>query len=153
MKLHQLFKRDANIALVLFLSIISGAGGWFLANDPEVNGVRAHKTGVVVAYYENDYQRYAIDILIKTDRLEQWNCLYQLWTEESNWRPEALNKSSHAMGIAQLMPATWKIVGINQTTDGYAQVDAGLIYIDRHYGKGKGNLCKAYSHHLAKGYY
>ena len=107
--------------------------------------------GKIVAYYQNDYQRYAIDKLMKQDDLEQYACLYELWTEESNWRPKAVNKSSHALGIAQLMPRTWKILKIKPTSNGYRQVDAGLAYIDRHYGKGA--ICKAYAHHLAKGWY
>jgi hypothetical protein len=109
--------------------------------------------GTVIAYYENDYQRYAIERLTESDRLEQWPCLYDMWQKESNWRPLALNKSSGASGIAQLMPLTWKLVKFKQTTDGYRQVDAGLVYIDRHYGKNGGNICRAYAHHLAKGWY
>jgi hypothetical protein len=107
--------------------------------------------GKIIAYYQNDYQRYAIDRLMKQGDLEQYTCLYELWTEESNWRPQAKNKSSHALGIAQLMPRTWKILKIKPTSNGYRQVDAGLAYIDRHYGKGA--ICKAYAHHLAKGWY
>ena len=107
--------------------------------------------GRLIAYYQNDYQRYAIDKLIKQGDLEQYPCLYELWTKESNWRPKALNKSSHALGIAQLMPRTWKILHVKPTLDGYKQIDVGLVYIDRHYGKGA--ICKAYAHHLAKGWY
>lgn len=109
--------------------------------------------GRVIAYYENDYQRYAIDQLTKQDKLEQWSCLYELFKRESNWRPAALNKHSKSSGIAQLKPETWKLVGIKPTADGYKQVDAGLKYIERHYGKSKGAICKAYAHHLAKGWY
>jgi hypothetical protein len=107
-------------------------------------------SGTVVAHYNNDYQRYAIDELIKTDRLEQWSCLHDLWVRESNWRPMALNKQSKAMGIAQFMPVTWSLVGVKPTTDGYAQVDAGLLYIERKYG---GNICKAYASNLSRGWY
>jgi len=107
--------------------------------------------GRLIAYYQNDYQRYAIDKLISQDNLEQYPCLYELWMRESNWRPLAKNKSSHALGIAQLMPTTWRLLKIKPTRNGYRQVDAGLIYIDTHYGKGK--ICKAYAHHLAKGWY
>ena len=108
--------------------------------------------GKVIAYYQNDYQRYALDKLIERNQLEQYPCLYELWVEESNWRPTALNKSSGASGIAQLMPATWRNIKTIPTQDGYKQVDAGLKYIDRHYGKSAG-ICKAYAHHLAMGWY
>ena len=107
--------------------------------------------GKVVAYYQNDYQRYAIDKLIEQDNLEQYSCLYELWMRESNWRPQALNKTSNAMGIAQLMPKTWVNIKVKPTFDGYKQVDAGLRYLERRYGN-KG-VCRAYAHHLAKGWY
>lgn len=107
--------------------------------------------GILVAYYKNDYQRYAIDRLMARDNLEQYPCLYELWTRESNWRPASVNKQSHASGIAQLLPSTWKLLKIKPTKDGYKQVDAGLKYIDRHYGKNA--ICKAYAHHLARGWY
>lgn len=106
--------------------------------------------GQVIAYYTNDYQRYAIEELTKDGRLQQWSCLHDLWVRESNWRPEALNKSSKALGIAQLMPVTWGLVGHKPTADGYAQVDAGLAYIERKYG---GNICKAYASSLSRGWY
>ena len=108
--------------------------------------------GKVIAYYQNDYQRYALDKLIEQDNMEEYSCLYELWIKESNWRPKALNKSSHASGIAQLKPSTWRILGLKPTTDGYHQVDAGLAYIKRHYGK-NGGICRAYAHHLAIGWY
>ena len=107
--------------------------------------------GKVVAYYQNDYQRFAIDELAKRDNIEQYPCLYELWTKESNWRPKAKNKESTAMGIPQLLNSTWKNIGLKPTWDGYKQVSAGLQYLDHRYGK-KG-VCRAYAHHLAKGWY
>jgi hypothetical protein len=106
----------------------------------------------IIAYYQNDYQRYALDTLMMKGQIEQYYCLHELWIEESNWRPKAVNKSSGASGIAQLMPNTWKILKIKPTTNGYKQVDAGLLYIDRRYGK-NGGICRAYAHHLAKNWY
>ena len=133
------------IATVLVLGI-------FLVFNPRVQIIAHAPKGEVVAYYTNEYQRHAIQRLIEQDKLEQYHCLYELWTEESNWRPAALNKSSKASGIAQLMPATWKLLKVKPTADGFKQVDVGLRYIDRHYGKTRG-ICKAYAHHLAKGWY
>lgn len=146
------FKRPANIALVLVVATLYVAfGTWAITTSNKPDSVKVNGN-LVVAYYHNDYQRYAIEELIKSDQLEQYPCLHELWTKESNWRPKALNKSSHAYGIAQLLPVTWKLVGFKQTDDGYAQVDAGLAYIQRKYGKG-GSICRAYAHHLAKGWY
>jgi hypothetical protein len=108
--------------------------------------------GRLMAYYQNDYQRFAIDKLMKQGDLEQYPCLYELWMRESNWRPLALNKSGGASGIAQLTPSTWKMLGLKPSKDGYRQVTAGLAYIKRHYGD-KGGICRAYAHHLAIGWY
>jgi len=109
--------------------------------------------GRLIAYYENDYQRYAIDQLTKQDKLEQWSCLYELWTRESNWRPKAKNKQSSAMGIPQLLDSTWENIGLKPTWNGRKQIDAGLVYLEHRYGKSGNNICRAYAHHLAKGWY
>ena len=124
----------------------------FSVHDNSVKPVsqRVAPAGEVVAYYENEYQHYAIELLIEQGNIEQWTCLYTLWTRESNWRPKAHNKSSGAYGIAQFMPRTWLTLGIKKTDDGFKQVEYGLDYIERRWG---GNICKALSHSLAKGYY
>jgi hypothetical protein len=133
------------IATVLVLGI-------FLIFNPRVQIMAHQPKGQVIAYYENEYQQYALDQLIKQDKLEQYPCLFELWMEESNWRPESRNKSSKALGIAQLMPQTWELIKVKPTMDGFKQIDAGLLYIERHYGKTRA-ICKAYAHHLAKGWY
>ena len=104
----------------------------------------------LVAYHTNDYQLHAINLLMQRNQAEQWSCLWALWTAESNWRNKAENKSSGAYGIAQFMPATWKNVGYEKTSDGFIQVRAGLAYIDHRYA---GSPCKAYAHFLAKRWY
>jgi membrane-bound lytic murein transglycosylase MltF len=123
----------------------------FIFKEPAVQFVKPPH-GKVIAYYQNDYQRYAIDKLIEQDNLEQYPCLYELWMRESNLRPEAKNKKSSAMGIPQLLNSTWKNIGVKPTWDGKKQVEAGLKYLDRRYGK-TGGICRAYAHHLAKGWY
>ena len=104
----------------------------------------------LVAYHTNDFQLHAINLLMQRNQVEQWSCLWALWTAESNWRNKAENKSSGAYGIAQFMPATWKNVGYEKTSDGFIQVQAGLAYIDHRYA---GSPCKAYAHFLAKRWY
>jgi len=126
--------------------------GIFLVFNPRVQMVAHPPQGTLIAYYNNDYQRFAVEQLIKQDKIEQYPCLYELWMRESNWRPQSHNNRGGAHGIAQLKPETWKLIGIHQTDDGYTQVIAGLRYIDRHYGK-TGGICKAYAHHLAVGWY
>jgi len=69
----------------------------------------------------------------------QWGCLKELWTNESNWRPDAKNKTAvtvvkngkkvqvHAGGIPQ-------ILGLDPKTPVHKQVRLGLTYIDSRYG-------------------
>lgn len=109
-----------------------------------------HIQGTVVAFHENEYQRHAIELLTQRGQLESWACLYTLWTRESNWNPKSLNRKSGAYGIAQFMPKTWALVGAKKTSNGFKQVEAGLLYIDRKYG---GNICKALGSNLGRGWY
>ena len=79
----------------------------------------------------------------------QFSCLDKLWTKESHWHANADNPSSTAYGIAQLLDSTWSHTGIAKTSDGYRQVDAGLVYIDKVYG----SPCNARAHETSKGWY
>lgn len=142
-----LFKRNVLVLLLFIVVILCMSAGFIVGQQNQQTHI---KSGTLIAYYENDYQRYAIDALTEAGKIESYPCLYELWTRESNWRPAALNKSSGASGIAQLKPTTWKLVGFKQSEDGYVQVDAGLAYIDRHYG---GNICRALSMSLVRGWY
>lgn len=145
-----MFKRI--IASLLLVVATLAIDNRFFDKPAEIAGSNLSNTtaGEVVAYYENEYQRYAVDMLIQMDKLEQWSCLYTLWTKESNWRTRALNKKSGAYGIAQFMPETWGLVGFKRTNDGFIQVEAGLAYIQRKYG---GNICKALGSNLSRGWY
>jgi len=145
-----MFKHIHPHARLWFITVI--ILGIFLIFNPRVQMVSHPPKGALIAYYDNDYQRYAVEQLIKQDKIKQYPCLFELWTEESNWRPKARNKSSGALGIAQLMPATWVNIKTKPTLDGFKQVDAGLVYIERKYGKTNA-ICRAYAHHLALGWY
>jgi len=79
----------------------------------------------------------------------QFSCLDKLWTRESHWNNKADNPSSTAYGIAQLLDSTWSHTGIKKTSDGYRQVDAGLVYIDKVYG----SPCNAWAHSQKTGWY
>jgi hypothetical protein len=79
----------------------------------------------------------------------EMSCLESLWGKESQWNPDAQNPSSTAYGIPQFLDSTWAGTGIAKTSDGYRQIDAGLIYIDSRYG----SPCGAWSHSKSTGWY
>ena len=79
----------------------------------------------------------------------QFDCLELLWETESNWDPDAQNPTSTAYGIPQFLNSTWAVTGIAKTSDGYRQIDAGLIYIEKRFG----SPCGAWSHSQSKGWY
>jgi hypothetical protein len=69
------------------------------------------------------------------DNPTQWECLLSLWIKESNWRPDAYNKTPvrqngenlHAGGIPQ-------ILGLDPDTTVEQQIERGLIYLESRYG-------------------
>jgi hypothetical protein len=79
----------------------------------------------------------------------QFSCLESLWGKESGWNPDAQNPTSTAYGIPQFLDSTWAGTGIGKTSDGYRQIDAGLIYINDRYG----SPCAAWSHSQANNWY
>jgi hypothetical protein len=79
----------------------------------------------------------------------QFSCLENLWGKESGWNPNAQNPSSTAYGIPQFLDSTWAGTGIAKTSDGYRQIDAGLIYIEQRYG----TPCSAWAHSQANNWY
>jgi multidrug efflux pump subunit AcrA (membrane-fusion protein) len=93
------------------------------------------------------YQDYAMSKLGGSG--SQFSCLENLWGKESGWNPNAQNPSSTAYGIPQFLNSTWAGTGIAKTSDGYRQIDAGLVYIDSRYG----SPCGAWSHSQSTGWY
>jgi hypothetical protein len=79
----------------------------------------------------------------------EFTCLENLWGKESGWNPNAQNPTSTAYGIPQFLNSTWASTGIAKTSDGYRQIDAGLIYIENRFG----SPCGAWAHSQAKGWY
>jgi hypothetical protein len=69
------------------------------------------------------------------DTPAQWECLIDLWTRESNWRPNAYNKTPvyqngeklHAGGIPQ-------ILGLDPDISVERQIERGLVYVESRYG-------------------
>jgi hypothetical protein len=92
------------------------------------------------------YQDYAMS---KVGGAGEFSCLEHLWGKESGWNPNAQNPSSTAYGIPQFLDSTWASTGIAKTSDGYRQIDAGLVYIDERYG----SPCGAWAHSQSNGWY
>jgi hypothetical protein len=93
------------------------------------------------------FQEYALSKL--GGDAAEFSCLESLWGKESGWNPNAQNPTSTAYGIAQFLDSTWAGTGIAKTSDGYRQIDAGLIYINNRYG----SPCGAWSHSQSTGWY
>lgn len=81
---------------------------------------------------------------------KQWVCLKALWTAESNWRPDARNKTPvktklgyrHAGGVPQ-------ILGLDPKTPVALQISRGLVYVEARYG----SPCSAWDFHRQNGWY
>ena len=63
--------------------------------------------------------------------------------------PQRAEQDQHPYGIPQFLDSTWASTGIAKTSDGYRQIDAGLIYINNRYG----SPCGAWSHSQSTGWY
>ena len=72
-----------------------------------------------------DYKTYSLYLL--DFNYKQYNCLNELYTHESNWRPDARNGSHY--GIPQ-GNSEWL-----KDQDGWTQVRWGLDYIGHRYGE------------------
>lgn len=73
---------------------------------------------------------------------EQYSCLVNLWTGESNWRWSAQNASSGAYGIPQSLPASKMAqFGADYRTNPVTQMKWGLAYLESRYG----SPCAAWS--------
>ena len=99
-----------------------------------------------------EYQAYAKNLCINTYGWTEndFNCLVKLWERESNWNPNAHNKSSGAHGIPQSLPASkMASEGDDYYTNGKTQIRWGLKYIKNRYG----TPSNAWTHSQQKGWY
>lgn len=127
------FIRPATL-IVIMLFIIVGVNK---IGDSGVDHTRVWTTEDSKAYARDKLEMY-------TDK--QWQCLNKLWTAESHWREKAYNHvkvmGKHAGGIPQILDMSPKL---NPTS----QIDRGLSYIEFRYI----TPCRAWEHHLKKGWY
>ncbi|GAA2003123.1 hypothetical protein GCM10009799_32810 [Nocardiopsis rhodophaea] len=72
----------------------------------------------------------------------QWECLETLWNHESNWNHRAINPSSEAAGIPQLLPSAGHAIPPGYYDDPAVQIKWGLDYIEGRYQ----TPCQAWAH-------
>ncbi|BDS49242.1 lytic transglycosylase domain-containing protein [Rhodoluna sp. KAS3] len=94
---------------------------------------------------------YALELLTSMNfGADQYSCLVKLWERESNWRVNALNKSSGAYGIPQSLPGTkMASEGPDWKTNHETQIRWGVKYIKGRYG----SPCGALAHSDKIGWY
>ena len=116
------------------------------AAEAEAAAARPGQGTAAAAAPAGSYKEYAMS---KVGSSSEFGCLENLWGKESGWNPNAQNPSSTAYGIAQFLDSTWGGTGIAKTSDGYRQIDAGLIYIEERFG----SPCGAWAHSQSTGWY
>ena len=119
--------------------------------EKQITKKKIQKTKKVSGTSDKDtYKSYAYDLVINkyTWSKEDYEALVKLWTKESNWNPNAVNKKSGACNIPQALPCSKisKKYGDNSWQSG---IKWGLTYIKSRYGSPK----KAWSHFKNKGWY
>lgn len=89
-------------------------------------------------------QAYALEYITKRDwGMDQFSCLVNLWTRESNWRHLAKNPSSGAYGIPQSLPGSKMATeGADWMTNPETQIRWGVKYIAARYKL----PCNAWAH-------
>lgn len=81
---------------------------------------------------------------------DQFGCLDNLWTKESNWTVTADNPTSSAYGIPQALPGEkMATAGADWATNPVTQIRWGLGYIQDRYG----SPCAAWAHSVANNWY
>ena len=76
-------------------------------------------------------------------------CFRNILMAESHMNSKAVNPSSGAKGIGQLLDSTYRNIGLKHSPDGLAQTVASLAYISRHFG----STCAAWRHEQTKNFY
>jgi len=81
---------------------------------------------------------------------QEFQCLDNLWTRESNWNHHAYNSSSGAYGIPQALPGgKMRGAGPDWKSNPETQIRWGLAYIKGRYGR----PCGAWGHFRSHNWY
>ena len=82
-----------------------------------------------------------IDELLTSESAKCFRSILQ--NETHGYNPKAVNPTSGASGLGQLLDSTYRNLGLKKTSDPLAQVVATLAYLSRHYG-GTNSTCTAW---------
>lgn len=96
-----------------------------------------------------EYKEFAFDVVSTKWSEDQWEFFDDLITRESNWNPNAQNKTSTAFGVGQFLNSTWKIVGCEKTAEINKQIICTADYVEKIYETPE----KAILHHNQANWY
>lgn len=99
---------------------------------------------------KDTYKAFAYDLVINEYLWSEsdYQALVKLWTRESDWNPNAVNKSSGACNIPQALPCS-KISNMYGDNSWESGIKWGLVYIKNRYG----TPTKAWQHFQNKNWY
>ncbi|WP_327590690.1 transglycosylase SLT domain-containing protein [Nonomuraea sp. NBC_00507] len=114
---------------------------WTTSAEPDIPAIRP----------ESRNKKIALDHVVQRSwNLQEFRCLDNLWTRESNWNHRARNSSSGAYGIPQALPAgKMSGAGRDWRSNPETQIRWGLTYIKGRYGR----PCGAWGHFRSHNWY
>ena len=131
LNLLKCFRHFAQAAARIACAVVSVLGILFIS---AANASAPVKTGLEIQLTPKQYAKQVLPFL-------QYQCALELYTKESNWRPNAKNGSHY--GIPQGRSIYLK------TADPVSQVKWGIAYADARYG----SMCQALTHFKTKGWH
>ncbi len=132
LNLLKCFRHLAQAAARIACGVVSVMGILFIS---AANAVAPIHDGIQIQQTPKQYAKANLP-------LDEYKCALELYTKESNWRPEAKNGSHYGLGQ---MRSKWY-----GTLNPYKQVNAHIKYINHRYD---GCACKAYQHWKDKGWH
>jgi hypothetical protein len=108
-------------------------GGWAIVTGDEAAAIYVANAATPET---GSIKEFAYSLVNKNNwGRDQYSCLVALWERESNWRWDAMNKSSGAYGIPQSLPGRKMAeMGADWVTNPETQVRWGISYIKSRYG-------------------
>ncbi|SEG29742.1 hypothetical protein SAMN05444920_102490 [Nonomuraea solani] len=114
---------------------------WTTSAQPKMSAVRPANMNKKIALGQ---------VVQRAWNVQEFRCLDNLWTRESNWNHRALNRSSGAYGIPQALPAgKMRGAGRDWKSNPETQIRWGLSYIKGRYGR----PCGAWGHWRSHNWY